>query len=154
MNNPERIAAFWKEFSETAPDVDPGEHYQVWYFGDSRDMANQLCELVLQGKKKATACLVWENELNPENAPVEDGYSIITDFDGNPKCIIKTTEIRIVPFEEVDEQFASDEGEGDESLEHWRRVHWDYFSRKCKEMGKEASQSMPVVCERFEVVYR
>jgi len=154
MSDSEKAATFWKQFCDMNPDVDPGEPYQTWYFGDSRELADQLCELVLQGKKTATACLVWEAEHSPETAPVPSGYSVVTDFHGNPKCILRTTEIRVAPFDEVDEQFASDEGEGDLSLEFWRRAHWDYFARKCKEMGKEASRSMPVMCERFEVVYR
>nr|AIA14046.1 ASCH domain protein [uncultured bacterium] len=154
MKSSEAARAFWKACSERNPDVNPGGSYQVWYFGDSRELADHLCQLVLQGKKTATACLVWETEFNPDEAPVLNGYSIITDFDGNPRCIVRTSEIRIMPFSEVDEQFAADEGEGDLSLEFWRRAHWEYFSRKCKEMGKEASPSMAVVCERFEVVCR
>lgn len=154
MNKSDRASAFWEQFCVSNSGFDPGEPYQVWHFGDSRDLADQLCELVLQGKKKATACLVWEADLDPGNAPVLNGYSVITDFDGNPKCIIKTTEIRVLPFNEVDEEFAADEGEGDLSLEFWRRVHWDYFTRKCKEMDKEASETMAVMCERFKVVYQ
>lgn len=154
MNKREKAAAFWQQFCKSNSDVEPEESYQVWHFGDSRDLADQLYELVLQGKKKATACLVWEAELNPNDAPMLNGYSIITDFDGNPKCIIKTTEVRVMPFNEVDEEFAVDEGEGDLSLEFWRQIHWAYFTRKCKEMGKEASPTMAVMCERFEVVYQ
>jgi uncharacterized protein YhfF len=154
MSQSDKVMAFWKQFCENNLDVDLNCPYQAWHFGDSRSLADQLSELVLQGKKKATACLVWEAELDPDNAPVLNGYSIITDFEGNPKCIIKTTEVRIVPFNEVDAEFAADEGEGDLSLVFWRRVHWDYFTRKCKELGKEATLKMEVMCERFEVVYQ
>jgi uncharacterized protein YhfF len=154
MNRSDKAAAFWKQFADRKADVNPHEPYQVWHFGDSRDLANQLCELVLQGKKKATACLVWEAEVDPQNAPELNGYSVITDFDGTPKCIIKTTEIRILPFNQVDEEFAADEGEGDRSLRYWRAAHWEYFTRKCREMGKEASETMEVICERFKVEYQ
>jgi uncharacterized protein YhfF len=154
MNRSDRAAAFWGKFCESNSDLDPHQPYQIWHFGDSRELADQLCELVLQGRKRATACLVWEADLDPNNAPVLHGYSIITDFDGNPKCIIKTTEIRTLPFNQVDEEFAADEGEGDLSLEFWRRVHWDYFTRKCREMNREASATMAVMCERFKVVYQ
>ncbi|HEX8176536.1 MAG TPA: ASCH domain-containing protein [Pyrinomonadaceae bacterium] len=154
MNKSDKAMAYWKQFCENNSGLDPNCPYQVWHFGDNRSLADQLCELVLQGKKKATACLVWEAEFDPNNAPVLNGYSIITDFDGNPKCIIKTTEVRIMPFNEVDEEFAADEGEGDLSLGFWRQVHWDYFTRKCKELGKEASLTMEVMCERFEVAHQ
>ena len=153
MNKSAKVTAYWKKFCDSNSDIDPEAPYQVWHFGDCRGLADQLCELVLQGRKTATACLVWEAELDPDTAPVQDVYNIITDIDGNPKCIIQTTEIRILAFNEVDEVFAADEGEGDLSLEFWRRVHWDYFTRKCKEMDKVASLTMSVMCERFKLVY-
>lgn len=154
MNRTEKAAAFWRRFCESGSGAGPEEPYQVWHFGDNRELADELCELVLEGRKRATACLVWEAEFDPSNAPVQGGYSIITDFDGTPKCIIQTTEVRILPFNQVDAEFAAEEGEGDLSLEFWRRLHWDYFTRKCAEMGKEASPTMEVMCERFRVMYR
>lgn len=45
-------------------------------------------------------------------------------------------------------------GDGDRSLEFWRAAHWPYFVRELAELGIEATRDMPVVCERFEVVYR
>jgi uncharacterized protein YhfF len=154
MNISEAVKDYWRRFCASYPEVAADESFQVWHFGDNRQLAEELCELVIQGRKRATACLVWEAEAQPENAPVPDGYSVITDFDGNPKCIIKTTEIRVIPFREVDEAFAAQEGEGDLSLEFWRNVHWDYFSRKCFEMQREPTDSMLVLCERFEVLYQ
>ena len=41
-------------------------------------------------------------------------------FTASRMCVIQTTEIRHLPFDEVDAQFAFDEGEGDQSLEYWR----------------------------------
>ena len=70
-----------------------------------------------------------------------------------PLCIIETTHVEIVPYEEVSEAFAAVEGEGDGSLRHWREVHWLYFSRECQRLGKEPSLRMPIICERFKVVY-
>lgn len=149
MNHSKAIEDFWKEFCRKNSDVDPESPYDVWYFGDSRE----LCELVLKGVKKATASLVWEYEDKPDQAPKLNDYSVVTDFDGNPKCVLQTTEIRVLPFNEVDADFAADEGEGDMSLESWREGHWTYFSRKCVELGKELSLTMPVICERFRMIY-
>ena len=68
-------------------------------------------------------------------------------------CIIETNVVTVVPFEEVPEDFAAAEGEGDKSLRYWREAHWAYFGRECQRIGKELSLRMPVVCERFAVVY-
>jgi len=71
---------------------------------------------------------------------------------GDPLCIIETTRIYIEPYNLVDEEQAYAEGEGDRSLAYWREAHWDYFSRRCEAIGREPSEHMPIVCERFRVV--
>ncbi len=144
---------FWQQFCAKNPDVNAGEPYQVWYFGNDSKMAKELVRLVLQGKKTATASLFWEYENKPEDEPIVDGYSVVTNFEGNPMCVLRTTELRVLQFNEVDEQFAFDEGEGDQSLDYWREVHWDYFSRRCVEIHKEPSNTMLINCERFKLLY-
>lgn len=147
------VENYWQEFLRSHPEIDSNTKFDVWYFGDSRELADELCELVLKGVKTATASLVWEYETRPDEAPKLNGYSVVTDFDGNPKCILKTTEINLVPFDKVDAQFAFDEGEGDRSLEYWRDVHWAYYLRACEKIGKERTEDMIVICERFVKLY-
>lgn len=146
------VQAFWQNFCE-AQNLNPETPYQVWHFGLGREDAEELSDLVLQGKKRATASLVWEYEDTPEDAPIVGGYSVVTDFDGKPKCIVRTTGLRVLPFNEVDAEFAFDEGEGDQSLDYWREVHWDYFSRRCADIDKEPGLEMLVNCERFALLY-
>lgn len=148
-----KVAEFWKKFCRQNPEVKPDTPFQVWYFGIGRKDAEELCSLVLEGKKTATASLPLEYLENPEDAPVLRGYSVVTDFDGNPKCVVRTTELRVLPFNEVDAEFAFDEGEGDQSLDYWRDVHWDYFSRRCLAVGEKPSIDMLVNCERFRLLY-
>jgi uncharacterized protein YhfF len=78
---------------------------------------------------------------------------VVTSWDGLPLCVIETTEVQVQAFEDVDEEFAAAEGEGDRSLACWREVHWSYFERVCDKLGRERSLRMPVVCERFRVVF-
>ena len=73
---------------------------------------------------------------------------------GEPGCVIETRRVNIVAFEEVTEEFAETEGEGDGSLEYWRRAHEAFFGRECVRLGVKPNPRMPVVCERFEVVFR
>lgn len=143
---------FWEEYC-LASSVDPATPYQVWYFGNESKMARELAELALAGKKTATASLAETNRREPENAPVDNGYSVVTDFEGDPMCVIQTTEIRHLPFNEVDAQFAFDEGEGDQSYEYWRGVHWDYFTREAAEKGFGFDENSIVCCERFKLQF-
>ena len=45
------------------------------------------------------------------------------------------------------------EGE-DDTLESWQQGHRHFFTEEGKAMGYEFSETMPVVFEDFEVVYR
>jgi uncharacterized protein YhfF len=130
------------------------DRYESWYFCNNEESANHLARLVYDGTKQATASLVWSYEAEGESIPQPGGLSIITLWDGTPVCIIETTQIRILPFGQVPESFAYEEGEGDRSLRYWREVHTQFFSEECKAIGRELSAEMPVICENFKVVYR
>jgi uncharacterized protein YhfF len=140
---------FWAEFLEANSDVPRDTSYQTWYFGNSAEMARELADLVLSGTKTATASLRETNKLQPENAPVESGYSIVTNFEGEPVCVIQTAEIRHIPFKDVDAAFAYDEGEDDRTLESWRKVHLDYFTKEAALLGFAFDENSVVCCERF-----
>ncbi len=144
---------FWRTFCRENPNINPDEPYQVWFFGNNREGANELAELVMSGKKQATASLVYVNDLKPEIAPYDFGYSVVTDFEGKPMCIIQTTEIRQIPFDEVDAQFAFNEGEGDQTLENWRKEHQDYFTKECEEYGIKFDTKILICCERFKLLF-
>ena len=152
MAENERAAKLWAQFCAAAG-VDPHEPYQVWYFGNTPEMARELAEFVLAGTKTATASLVAVNEVKPDEAPVHRGYSVVTDMDGVPLCVIRTTEIRHLAFADVDASFAFDEGEGDRTLEYWREVHDRYFSSEAAELGVEFGEDSMICCERFELLY-
>jgi uncharacterized protein YhfF len=70
-----------------------------------------------------------------------------------PGCIIKTEEIRKKKFKEISEEEARLEGEGDFSLKYWRNVHEHFFRSEYEEKGKVFSDEIPVIFERFEVIY-
>lgn len=145
------IEEFWADFCLSAG-VRHDEPYQSWHFGNTPEMALELANLVLSGRKTATASLAKTNELEPQNAPILGGYSVVTDFEGKPLCVIRTAQIRHIPFAEVDAEFAADEGEGDLSLGHWSQVHRDYFEKESERLGFEFNENSIVCCERFVVL--
>ena len=128
--------------------------YSAWPFGIGSEMADELVELVLSGRKRATAGALWSYEHEGEPVPVPGDYSVVLDGAGRARCVIRTTHVEIVPFCDVDGAFAAAEGEGDLSLEYWRDGHWRYFSQELAGFGRSPEPDMPVVCERFEVVFR
>ena len=146
------VQALWEAYCSQER-LDPSTPYQAWFFGDSQQLAHELIELVIHGPKRGTAGLLWMHERVPEQAPILGGYSVLTEFGGTPRAVIRTTDVQVCRFDEVDATFAWDEGEGDRSLLFWRQAHWAYFSRECAELGREPSLDMPIVLERFELLF-
>jgi uncharacterized protein YhfF len=125
----------------------------AWSFGATPEHADELLRLVLAGTKTATASALWDFEAEGERLPESGTLSIILDGAGRPRALIETTEVRVVPFDEVDEEHAALEGEGDRSLAEWREVHERFFTEHAIH-DRGFAPDMPVVLERFRVLYQ
>ncbi len=128
--------------------------YTSWHFCDNEYDANKLAELVVTGTKRGTSSLLDFYSLDNEELPKVGEYCVITNWQGIARCIIKIKKIHIIPFSEVTEELATIEGEGDKSLAYWRNAHIKFFTRGLKEFNIEFNESMKVVFEEFEVVYK
>lgn len=126
---------------------------EAWAFGATPGHADGLLALVLDGIKTGTASSLWDYEANGDPLPAAGELSIILDGTGAPRAVIETTEVGIVPFSEVTAEHARAEGEGDRTLEAWREIHERYW-RTHSESPRGYEPDMPVVCERFRLVYR
>ena len=151
VNNP--TGQYWNNFSNRHAEKISGPPYDVFYFGDNQQLADELLELVLLGKKTATASLPQEFAERNLRLPEAGDLSIVTDWHGTPHCIIETISAVVLPFSEVGASFAILEGEGDLSLSWWREAHWQYFTALCREKQWEVNETMPVVCETFKLVF-
>ncbi len=122
----------------------------AWGFGATPEQADELLGLVLDGTKTATAGSYADYAAEDEDLPTPGLLGIILDGAGHPRALVVTTQVRVVPFDQVDADHARDEGEGDRSLEHWRAVHERFFAEHAEGGFRP---DMPVVLERFRVLY-
>ena len=144
------IAQFWQAFLEQTERSTDTAYLECFHFDNNERSANELLALVLSGKKRATASSLYAY---PEGEhPKPGNLSIVTDWDGNPRCVIETRNVQILPFREMTFEICSREGE-DECLETWQAGHKRFFTQDGEEMGYLFSEDMPVVFEDFEVVY-
>lgn len=102
--------------------------------------------LVLTGQKTATCSAATDYGRDHPIPRVGDQF-IVTDGAGRDACIIEVTSVFYARFEDVKEDFARAEGEGDGSLDYWRREHQNYFTRQ-----GVFSVDMILLCERFKLV--
>ena len=154
MTIPALIAPFWQLFVRSQQEDPTPRFMEAFHFDDNEPSADELARLVLAGTKRATASLVWSYEKASVPLPKAGDLSVVTDWAKTPLCVIQTQRVDIVPYDDVTEEFAATEGEGDGSLTYWRRAHWAYFGRECQRIGRIPDSKMPVVCERFEVIFR
>jgi len=97
-------------------------------FGDHPALADELVELVLEGKKRATC---WAVSEGLKGAALGKPM-VALDGKNRPRVVLKTIELT--------------QGEGDRSLAYWREAHKRYFTR----LGLFEPQMM-LWCERFRV---
>lgn len=146
------VIELWGKYRKINPDAP--EDYDAWAFGDSKEMADELARLVLEGKKTATASNYILYEVENELLPYAGLHNIILDGEGKAVAVVETTSVEVMPFDEVTEAHAYMEGEGDRSLAYWRDVHETFFKKELAAMNREFHDKIPVVCEKFKVVYK
>ena len=110
-----------------------------WTFGIDKD---KLVKLVLDGKKTATTSLYEYDSL-----PTVGELSILTDSNNNDICILKTKKVIITEFTNITWDLAKLEGENN-SLEGWRKVHKDYFSK----IDNKFNDNTKAIFEIFEII--
>jgi uncharacterized protein YhfF len=144
----------WREYASAYPQaVAASPEYTIEHFGDSQRLADELLDLVLSGRKRATAELVADFMARGEQVPRLGSHWIACDGRGVPRIVIRSTELRLGSFTSADADFAADEGEDDLSLESWQREHRRYWTRVSAAQGRRWSEDDEIVFERFTVVW-
>ncbi|RFA33615.1 RNA-binding protein [Virgibacillus dokdonensis] len=135
---------FWNARREEKPTA-----VTAWQFGADPDY---LAQLVIDGIKTATCSGLLFYELENEPLPSVKDYSIILNSKDEPLAIIKTNDVQIMPMNEVPEEFAIAEGEGDRTYQYWKDTHEKFFKQELQNVGLAYSEDMMLVCERFTLI--
>ncbi len=106
----------------------------------------------MSGEKKGTASCFLAYQAAGERPPAPQEYNILMDWYGNPRAIIKTGSVLVMPFKDVVQDIIDREGEN-LSLEEWRKIHKKLFIEEGKELGYEFTDDSPIVFEMFDLVY-
>lgn len=141
----------WNEYCEKCH-IDKNTPHEARCFGDDSD---KLAELVCRGIKTATTSWydLYESE-SEEKMPEKGDISIILNGKEEAVCIIRDVRVYKNKFREVSEEHAYKEGEGDRSLDYWRKVHKKFFMDEAEEYGLTFDENIDVLCEEFEILYK
>lgn len=149
---------YWRQFlaahppatGEARPYV---EAFSFGFGGDGGEAAEEIAGLVIAGRKTATGSLLWTYEHDAKPVPAAGDCWIVLGLAGAPRCVIETRQVEVFPYAEVPEIYAELGGEGDLSVAHWRSLYRRYIDSECARIGREPGDTVPLVMERFEVVY-
>ncbi|OED92309.1 ASCH domain-containing protein [Vibrio breoganii] len=151
----EKSQSYLNDYLESLPS-DIAKKYTTFsadYFCADEYNANLCAQLILRGEKRASCSMEYWYSHEGEAMPAVGHLQVVTDWLGEPICIIEITSVDTCKYCDVSAEFAALEGEGDKSLQWWREAHWKFFSLECQELGITPTQEMLLVLERFEVVY-
>jgi uncharacterized protein YhfF len=149
----ERELAYWKSYLKALPEKPLNRFVEAGIPGDDK-IADQLLALYLSGKKSAGSSLVKDFEIAGDPLPEVGNFWIILDSNKEPRCIVKTVRVEIYQFDQVPEEVAIAEGEGDLSLEYWREAHIDFFTPFLESWGITDLDREKLITEFYELVHR
>lgn len=117
--------------------------------GSPGEMQDRLNALVLAGEKVATAG-PWEQDyVNEDEALEEVGERLVLlGADGQSLALVEVTRVETRRFVDVPWEFAAAEGEGFDSIEHWRAGHRTFFAGQ----GLTIDDDDLMVCVWFRLI--
>ena len=149
------VDRYWAQFRASIPagQTKPDRYVEAFFFGTKPHRAHEITPLVLNGTKTATGALLWAIEADGKQPARPGDFWIVTNGGDDPQCIIQTSDVRVLPFDEVGEEYAQWGGEGDRTLDSWRHMYWSYIESECNRIGRTPDPMAPLVMERFRVMY-
>lgn len=147
-----QIAAFKQKALEKMG-LAENKDIEVFSFGNTPQMADELGKLVWEGKKTGTSS-GYDLYTAEEEKPAAADLSIVVNSGNQPLCMIRNTTVEVLAYKDVTVEQAFKEGEGDRSLAYWRKVHWEFFTAAYAKERLEFTEDRRIIYETFQVVYR
>jgi uncharacterized protein YhfF len=145
------IKPFWLAFQHAC--AIQVEGFSAAALGHTARLADERAELVAVGIKRAQATLLREFQDDLEPLPQPGDHLVVLDGSGTPRAIVRTTHVELRHFNEIDEVFAREAGEGDLTLRWWLTAHRQDFAELAEREGFEAHEGLELVLEFFERVW-
>ncbi len=152
-NNNNRIDQYWNNFIKDTGRKESDRCSGDLIFEAKGFVSDELIALVISGKKNAFFTTWATYTIDGEPLPLSGELYVVLDRANNPRCIIETESVEIVPFNQVTWEMAKLEGE-DQNLEEWRQKKIEYLEDEGAILGFEFTEDIKLVFQRFKVVYR
>ena len=143
------IDDFWARCRAHLAANDPGSEYRVRRIGNAQKLSESLLGLITSGEK--TGLFSNPDEIQPR--PATGDIFVFTDFEGRPRCAVQLREARLIRFADVGPAETACESPAARDVAAWRDIHGRYWQRIREAEGGTFSEEMPLLFQRFEVIY-
>jgi uncharacterized protein YhfF len=145
------VAEFWVDAQRAVPGL--AGPYALRRLGRNAEINERLIAVILAGEKTGTFNLPWMHGIEPGTAPLENALMIYTDFNDQPRALVRQSKPEFVPYDEITAAHTACEGKAARDLDTWRKIHWPYWTTMLAEHGLKPTMDMPVCVERFTLLY-
>jgi len=105
---------------ETAYPGEEARYFLPMSIGSAPKTADEGAMLILNGTKTLTSSAFWDY---PDGKiPFVGALGVLLDGSQRPRGIVETTQVEVMPFAAITEEMARAYGEGERTVEWWRRV--------------------------------
>jgi len=142
----------WPRLLASYYPVEQERYFTPISIGNTPASADAGAALILSGVKTATSSAHWDY---PDGRiPFVGALSVLLDGKARARAIVETERVKIIPFNEVDEDFAHAYGEGGRTLTWWRVEIAAWYQDAAQQHGLRFTDSTPMICEWFRVLRR
>lgn len=143
---------FWEAFLEQTDTPETTVMTDVTYFGGSEEESVAILEQLLSGEKTAVGHCIPAYLAAKRRMPRIGDYTMVTDFYGNPCCILHTSDVNIAPMPEIPAELRNGEYP-DLTAEAWLARK----QQECRDMAERMKfhyhEEIPLLMETVELVY-
>jgi uncharacterized protein YhfF len=144
---------YWKIFCKETNRSLEGCFTGTMSFEKKNSIGDEQILLILNGKKTVLFSPFPSYSINREPLPVSGEMYVLMDRSEQPRGVIEIVSVSILPFNQITWDMARNDGEN-ENMSEWREKQLEYFEDEGDLCGFVSTDSMMVVYEQFQVLYR
>jgi uncharacterized protein YhfF len=133
----------------------PGEGARYFLpisIGSTPETAEEGAMLILNGTKTLTSSPFWDY---PDGRiPFVGALAVLLDGSRQPRGIVETTRVEIMPFGAITEEMARAYGEGERTVEWWGRVIGAFYRASAARHGEALTDDTSLIWEWLTVALR
>jgi uncharacterized protein YhfF len=149
--NRDAIERFWLEY-QRAGSVQV-EGFSATAYGHTRAVADELAALIASGDKRAHATLERDFEAEGDPLPRPGEHIVVLDGRGTPQAIVRLRHVERRHFDQIDDEFAFECGEGDRTLGWWLVAYRQEFAERAEAQGFQVGEKAVLILEYFDLVW-